>query len=103
MSLNKKLMKMYKEETGQDATYQIGGITRHFLGYVDWLEARDSKSSKVANDSESHNTGSPKLLIDIDIVDRAVCVKRGWGFDTNELDLMKILFPIIDQQLRASA
>lgn len=62
MSLNEKLMNMYREETGKEATYRsVGGSTHHFLDYVDWLEDRASKSSKVANDSASHNTEIPKF------------------------------------------
>ena len=43
MSLNKKLMEQYKDETGKNATYNSDGSTFHFLAYVDWLEDRLSK------------------------------------------------------------
>lgn len=39
MSLNRKLMEMYTEQTGESAIYKKGSLTMHTLRYVDWLEA----------------------------------------------------------------
>ena len=50
------------------------------------------------------NTGSPKLPLDINEIDRAVCNERGFGFDVGEIVLMHdFVIPIIERQLRASA
>lgn len=50
MSLNKELMKQYRDWTSKDPTYQKDGATFHTLEYVDWLESRlqylEKKSDK---------------------------------------------------------
>ena len=38
--MNKKLMALYKEETGAAPTYFKAGATYHTLRYVEWLERR---------------------------------------------------------------
>lgn len=58
----------------------------------------------IESSSMAHNTGSPKLLLDIDEIDRAVCNKRGFGFDIDEIMLIRdFVIPIIERQLRARA
>jgi hypothetical protein len=44
MSLNYKLMTLYKTETGEDVVYQLEGLTWHTLKYVLWLENRAAKT-----------------------------------------------------------
>ena len=47
MSLNKKLMDLFKKETGQEPIYKKNMSTFHTLKYVDWLENRNIKLEKA--------------------------------------------------------
>jgi len=56
VSLNKKLMELYKEETNQKATYIMDGATYHALRYVDWLEA------KIISQKTKNFKGTERLI-----------------------------------------
>jgi len=78
----------------------LGCILQAYLFY----RTRRLLNIKEGTPSASHNTGSSKLPLDIDKIDREICNLRGWGFDTDELIMMQqFIIPIIERQLRASA
>ncbi len=52
MSLNRKLMKMFSDETGGVSIYNSYGKTYHTLKYVDWLEKLSTKICKCGDHIE---------------------------------------------------
>jgi len=45
------------------------------------------------------NSASPKLPLNIDSIDFAVCKDRGFGFTIEEMSFMESVIPIIERQV----